>query len=38
MYYGWKDVHALAGGFDEWEAAGYPMEPKEKGMPSGHAA
>ena len=38
MYYGWKDVHALVGGFDEWEAAGYPMEAKEKDQASGQAA
>jgi 3-mercaptopyruvate sulfurtransferase SseA len=28
MYYGWTDVHALLGGFDEWEAAGFPTEEK----------
>jgi hypothetical protein len=29
MYYDWTDVHALLGGFEEWEAAGYPTEEKE---------
>jgi len=37
MYHGWADVHALVGGFEEWEAAGYPMEAKEKSEPSGRA-
>jgi rhodanese-related sulfurtransferase len=27
---GFKDVKALLGGLDKWEAAGYPVEPKEK--------
>jgi rhodanese-related sulfurtransferase len=25
---GWSDVHALHGGFDAWQQAGYPVEPK----------
>lgn len=29
MYYGWADVHALLGGFEEWEATGYPTEEKQ---------
>lgn len=29
MYYDWTDVHALLGGFEEWEAAGYPTEQKQ---------
>jgi 3-mercaptopyruvate sulfurtransferase SseA len=27
---GFKKVRALIGGFDAWEKAGYPVEPKEK--------
>jgi 3-mercaptopyruvate sulfurtransferase SseA len=38
MYHGWTDVHALLGGFDEWEAAGYPMEEKAVNKASGQAA
>jgi len=26
---GWKNVHPLYGGFDAWQQAGYPLEPKE---------
>jgi hypothetical protein len=25
---GWTDVHPLEGGFDAWERAHYPVEPK----------
>jgi rhodanese-related sulfurtransferase len=25
---GFTDVHALLGGYDAWEKAGYPLEPK----------
>jgi rhodanese-related sulfurtransferase len=25
---GWADVHALYGGLDAWQRAGYPVEPK----------
>jgi rhodanese-related sulfurtransferase len=28
--HGFKSAKALIGGFDKWEAAGYPVEPKEK--------
>jgi rhodanese-related sulfurtransferase len=28
MEKGWKNVHPLYGGFDAWEKAGYPVEPK----------
>jgi len=27
---GFKNVRALTGGFDAWEKAGYPVEPKER--------
>ncbi|HZM90605.1 MAG TPA: hypothetical protein VFF31_29060 [Blastocatellia bacterium] len=27
--HGFKNVHALYGGFDAWQKAGYPVEPKE---------
>ena len=33
MYYGWTDVHALVGGFEKWEEAGYPTEKKELMQP-----
>jgi 3-mercaptopyruvate sulfurtransferase SseA len=26
---GWKNVHALYGGFDAWNKAGLPVESKE---------
>jgi len=26
--HGFKDVHALLGGFDAWKNAGMPLEPK----------
>jgi 3-mercaptopyruvate sulfurtransferase SseA len=29
MEHGWKNVHPLYGGFDAWEKAGLPVEPKE---------
>jgi 3-mercaptopyruvate sulfurtransferase SseA len=29
MVHGWKNVHPLYGGFDAWQQAGYPLEPKE---------
>jgi rhodanese-related sulfurtransferase len=25
---GWKNVHPLYGGFDAWQKAGLPVEPK----------
>ena len=25
---GWKNVHPLYGGFDAWQRAGYPVDPK----------
>jgi rhodanese-related sulfurtransferase len=25
---GWDDVHYIAGGFDAWVDAGYPLQPK----------
>jgi rhodanese-related sulfurtransferase len=28
MENGWKNVHPLYGGFDAWQQAGYPVEPK----------
>jgi 3-mercaptopyruvate sulfurtransferase SseA len=28
--HGWKDVRPLKGGFKEWQAAGYPVEPKTR--------
>jgi rhodanese-related sulfurtransferase len=28
--HGFKNVHALYGGFDAWIKAGYPVEPKEQ--------
>jgi len=28
--HGFKNVKALIGGYDKWEAAGYPLEPKDK--------
>ena len=30
LSHGFKNVKALVGGLDKWEAAGYPVEPKEK--------
>jgi rhodanese-related sulfurtransferase len=27
---GFRKVKALLGGFDAWEKAGYPLEPKDK--------
>jgi rhodanese-related sulfurtransferase len=27
---GFRKVKALLGGFDAWEKAGYPVEPKDK--------
>ncbi|HUP49081.1 MAG TPA: hypothetical protein VNA04_09870 [Thermoanaerobaculia bacterium] len=27
---GWKDVHALHGGFEAWQRAGGAVEPKER--------
>jgi len=29
MENGWKNVHPLYGGFDAWNEAGFPVEPKE---------
>jgi len=29
--HGFKNVHPLYGGLDAWQAAGYPVEPKETG-------
>ena len=29
MNHGFKNVHALYGGFDAWQEAGYPVQPKE---------
>jgi rhodanese-related sulfurtransferase len=26
--HGFVDIHALSGGFDAWQQAGYPLEPK----------
>ncbi|HXQ73829.1 MAG TPA: rhodanese-like domain-containing protein [Pyrinomonadaceae bacterium] len=31
MENGWKNVHPLYGGFDAWNEAGLPVEPKEQG-------
>jgi len=28
LEHGWGDAHPLAGGFDAWRRAGYPIEPK----------
>jgi rhodanese-related sulfurtransferase len=28
MQQGWKNVHPLYGGFDAWQDAGLPIEPK----------
>jgi len=28
--HGFKNVHPLYGGFDAWQEAGYPIEPKEE--------
>jgi len=28
MEHGWKNVHPLYGGFDAWEEAGLPVDPK----------
>lgn len=28
---GWTDVHPLAGGFDAWQRAHYPVVPKTDG-------
>jgi rhodanese-related sulfurtransferase len=30
--HGYKNVHPLFGGFDAWEKAGLPLEPKEDGQ------
>jgi rhodanese-related sulfurtransferase len=30
LAHGFKSAKALQGGFDAWEAAGYPVEPKDK--------
>jgi|GEM_PF-3785664 len=29
---GFKNVHPLYGGFDAWQQAGYPVEPKERAV------
>jgi 3-mercaptopyruvate sulfurtransferase SseA len=29
MEHGWKNVHPLFGGFDAWQQAGLPLDPKE---------
>jgi len=29
MDHGFKNVHALYGGFDAWKTAGYPVEQKD---------
>jgi 3-mercaptopyruvate sulfurtransferase SseA len=29
MEHGWKNVHPLYGGYDEWVKAGLPVDPKE---------
>jgi 3-mercaptopyruvate sulfurtransferase SseA len=28
MKNGWKNVHPLYGGFDAWQQAGHPVDPK----------
>jgi len=33
---GFTNVYPLAGGFDAWQQAGYPLEPKEGGGKSSH--
>ena len=30
---GWTDVRALAGGFDAWRTAGYPVQGKTNDVP-----
>jgi 3-mercaptopyruvate sulfurtransferase SseA len=29
MEHGWKNVHPLYGGFEAWQDAGLPVDPKE---------
>jgi 3-mercaptopyruvate sulfurtransferase SseA len=38
MARGWKDVRPLKGGFDAWQQAGYPTEPKRDRIPVAQAA
>jgi 3-mercaptopyruvate sulfurtransferase SseA len=35
---GWRDVRPLRGGFEAWQAAGYPTEPKRERIPIAQAA
>ena len=32
MEHGWKNVHPLFGGFDAWQKAGLPLDPKADGQ------
>lgn len=34
LNYGWKDVHALVGGFDAYLDAGLPVEPVSRAVPA----